>query len=356
LWWLLSSGPSHQPSPSWAWWLAVRPPPFSPTPSRTHHPRIPLAAAHTRLRTARPPLHTHAHPHPPLPPPPRPCQAGEVAQGDICRSCLSPLRDMYTFDPKNASCDVCPPGATCWGSYITPAEGMWHSHPRSTVFHNCLLPGSCAYGDRAEKLKVGRASGPGLALGAGGGGGRGGGGGGGGRRGRRRGRCQGGLQPAACACSSCRQARLRARHRAPGAMHSGAARQRRLCCPCLRRPCPAPSAPLAPACPCPSGLLLHPRRRRQLQRELAGAVRGAAVRHRPRRQGVRQLRHGLWPRQVGPVAPACHKPLQPALELKPSGRPLPPLPTPCPHTHTHMMHPHRKPPRSKGPNKALPLP
>jgi hypothetical protein len=177
LWWLLSSGPSHQPSPSWAWWLAVRPPPFSPTPSRTHHPRIPLAAAHTRLRTARPPLHTHAHPHPPLPPPPRPCQAGEVAQGDICRSCLSPLRDMYTFDPKNASCDVCPPGATCWGSYITPAEGMWHSHPRSTVFHNCLLPGSCAYGDRAEKLKVGRASGPGLALGAGGGGGGGGAGG-----------------------------------------------------------------------------------------------------------------------------------------------------------------------------------
>jgi hypothetical protein len=79
-----------------------------------------------------------------------------VAEGDICRTCTSPMHDMYTFNPSNASCDVCPPGATCWGSYIIPAEGMWHSHPRSTVFHQCTVPGACSYTGRVEALKVGR--------------------------------------------------------------------------------------------------------------------------------------------------------------------------------------------------------
>jgi hypothetical protein len=69
------------------------------------------------------------------------------------------MNDMYTFNPSNASCDVCPPGAACWGSYIIPADGMWHSHPRSTVFHECQVPGACSYADRASKLKVGAAPG-----------------------------------------------------------------------------------------------------------------------------------------------------------------------------------------------------
>lgn len=66
------------------------------------------------------------------------------------------LNDQFTFNQANATCDVCPEGGDCYGSYIVPDQGMWHSHPRSALMHKCPLPGGCTYGNREEVLKVRR--------------------------------------------------------------------------------------------------------------------------------------------------------------------------------------------------------
>ncbi len=84
----------------------------------------------------------------------RACINGELAISDICRSCKSMLNDQFTFNEANATCDVCPEGTDCFGSFIVPDQGVWHSHPRSTVMHRCPLPGGCTYGDRQDALKV----------------------------------------------------------------------------------------------------------------------------------------------------------------------------------------------------------
>ena len=65
----------------------------------------------------------------------RGCKDGEVGNiaGDVCEVC--PV-GSYSLDPRNVTCDPCPPGAYCpGGALVLPTPGFWHSAGTSTQFH-----------------------------------------------------------------------------------------------------------------------------------------------------------------------------------------------------------------------------
>jgi hypothetical protein len=69
------------------------------------------------------------------------CMPGEINVGEWCAPCG---RGLYSFNPTNTSCDVCPEGAVCTGSAeISPLPGHWHSSPWSTQVHACPNPAAC---------------------------------------------------------------------------------------------------------------------------------------------------------------------------------------------------------------------
>lgn len=76
----------------------------------------------------------------------RPCMPGEVpgSNNSTCNKCPS---GQYSFNPANATCDVCPGDsdtAKCTAtSQVLSLEGHWHSGPQSTLIHPCPNPQAC---------------------------------------------------------------------------------------------------------------------------------------------------------------------------------------------------------------------
>jgi hypothetical protein len=70
------------------------------------------------------------------------CEVGEVkAPQRYCEMCPG---NMYSLNPANTSCDLCPPYANCTGgSVLLPLLGHWHSHTNSTQMHKCQKPSAC---------------------------------------------------------------------------------------------------------------------------------------------------------------------------------------------------------------------
>lgn len=67
------------------------------------------------------------------------CDVGAIPDGAICRKCD---KNMFSLNPRNTSCDPCPPNAVCpGGAVLLPAQDYWHSANRSTNMIFC--PGSC---------------------------------------------------------------------------------------------------------------------------------------------------------------------------------------------------------------------
>lgn len=81
----------------------------------------------------------------------RQCRIGEhnITHGKICSVCQP---GFYGFDPS-VPCQACESQAVCkGGASMVPKDGFWHSNPFSPQFHECLVPHSCSYKDREEKL------------------------------------------------------------------------------------------------------------------------------------------------------------------------------------------------------------
>lgn len=69
------------------------------------------------------------------------CLPGEVRAGAWCQQCGA---NLYSFNPANTSCDICPEDATCTGgTVIIPDSGYWHSSGWSTQIHRCPNPYAC---------------------------------------------------------------------------------------------------------------------------------------------------------------------------------------------------------------------
>jgi len=78
------------------------------------------------------------------------CELGEVKAQRYCEKCPS---NMYSLNPNNTSCDICPPYTDCpGGAELRPLEGFWHSPNYPTQMHKCqqlsacLVNGICAPG------------------------------------------------------------------------------------------------------------------------------------------------------------------------------------------------------------------
>eukprot|EP00898_Chlorokybus_atmophyticus_P002166 jgi/Chlat1/2950/Chrsp2S04680 len=83
----------------------------------------------------------------------RPCLLGEVRNDDntLCTYCEQPL---FSWNPTNFSCEVCPDGADCLGgSVVVPVDGYWHSAERSFQFHQCPNNDACSYHNRSVVLE-----------------------------------------------------------------------------------------------------------------------------------------------------------------------------------------------------------
>jgi len=81
----------------------------------------------------------------------RHCRIGEhnITHGKLCSPCEP---GFYGFDPS-VPCQACESQAICaGGASVVPKNGYWHSNPFSPQFHECLVPGACAYRDRDQKL------------------------------------------------------------------------------------------------------------------------------------------------------------------------------------------------------------
>jgi hypothetical protein len=71
------------------------------------------------------------------------CLPGEVRAGAWCQVCGA---NLYSFNPTNSSCDICPADASCaGGTKIYPDDGHWHSTDWSTQIHRCPNPGACTH-------------------------------------------------------------------------------------------------------------------------------------------------------------------------------------------------------------------
>lgn len=74
----------------------------------------------------------------------RDCLLGEYMtqpSEDLCVPCNDP--SSYTFNPDNATCDICPDNADCTdvlGRAMVPLQGYWHSSPN--------LPQVCLAGSK----------------------------------------------------------------------------------------------------------------------------------------------------------------------------------------------------------------
>lgn len=93
----------------------------------------------------------------------RECIAGEVDQQNRLFGCLDCTQGLYSFNPRNKTCDPCPSNGNCTGQVsvkglvvrhsLVPMDGYWHSTPFSTQMHQCLSDEACEYPDRVETLQ-----------------------------------------------------------------------------------------------------------------------------------------------------------------------------------------------------------
>eukprot|EP00877_Chromochloris_zofingiensis_P008141 jgi/Chrzof1/3580/Cz13g01060.t1 len=82
------------------------------------------------------------------------CVMGEVFKGRWCERCGN---NLYSLNPKNTDCDVCPAHANCTGgTVISPAVGYWHSSNYSTQIHKCPNPKACSQGGGIDKTSLDR--------------------------------------------------------------------------------------------------------------------------------------------------------------------------------------------------------
>ncbi|WIA15703.1 hypothetical protein OEZ85_002324 [Tetradesmus obliquus] len=76
------------------------------------------------------------------------CLPGEVRAGAWCQVCGE---NLYSYNPTNTSCDICPADASCaGGTKIYPRDGYWHSSDWSTQIHRCPNPGACSQAGRQQ--------------------------------------------------------------------------------------------------------------------------------------------------------------------------------------------------------------
>uniref|UniRef100_A0A383W5C9 Right handed beta helix domain-containing protein n=1 Tax=Tetradesmus obliquus TaxID=3088 RepID=A0A383W5C9_TETOB len=76
------------------------------------------------------------------------CLPGEVRAGAWCQVCGA---NLYSYNPTNTSCDICPADASCaGGTKIYPRDGYWHSSDWSTQIHRCPNPGACSQAGRQQ--------------------------------------------------------------------------------------------------------------------------------------------------------------------------------------------------------------
>eukprot|EP00899_Mesostigma_viride_P004545 jgi/Mesvir1/14091/Mv21387-RA.1 len=80
----------------------------------------------------------------------RACLPGEVHVAGACERCLAPL---FSWDPDNETCDVCPPNAECYGGHlVVPLAGYWQPTRASYRMHRCLRAEACTFGGRAKAI------------------------------------------------------------------------------------------------------------------------------------------------------------------------------------------------------------
>eukprot|EP00899_Mesostigma_viride_P020510 jgi/Mesvir1/28460/Mv15883-RA.1 len=97
----------------------------------------------------------------------RACVLGEVQdqEGFFCQKCAYPL---FSWNPRNHSCDLCLPNSICWGNsskrvdddsdkwpgyVVTPKENYWHSAVYSPEFHLCRNLEACTFPGRELLLQ-----------------------------------------------------------------------------------------------------------------------------------------------------------------------------------------------------------
>ena len=86
-----------------------------------------------------------------------PCPMGTLLDTGASE-CVACPELTFSWNPLNATCDLCPVGATCrGGADVVAADGYWHSSPHSAQFHKCLVRESCDYPLRTQTL-IGRRS------------------------------------------------------------------------------------------------------------------------------------------------------------------------------------------------------
>lgn len=79
------------------------------------------------------------------------CGVGEFQNSaGSCEQCPAP---QINLDPyKSPNCSSCPFGANCQAGFPTPLPGFWHSHQRSTLFHQCPNQAACTPADGGKRM------------------------------------------------------------------------------------------------------------------------------------------------------------------------------------------------------------
>ena len=81
----------------------------------------------------------------------QPCSLGSITSKDntTCTVCGT---STFSLDPNNTSCNSCPSGAQCNGSYaFIPPLQHYHSSPNSTIILSCPNSDACG-GNRTSLL------------------------------------------------------------------------------------------------------------------------------------------------------------------------------------------------------------